>query len=41
MFLMHKSPFFQDDPTLVRHFKGHKDAVMCADFSPNNKQLGL
>ncbi|XP_053283312.1 POC1 centriolar protein homolog B isoform X1 [Pleuronectes platessa] len=28
-----------DDPTLERHFKGHKDAVTCADFSPNNKQL--
>uniref|UniRef100_A0A672SJB8 POC1 centriolar protein homolog B n=1 Tax=Sinocyclocheilus grahami TaxID=75366 RepID=A0A672SJB8_SINGR len=27
------------DPTLERHFKGHKDVVSCADFSPNNKQL--
>ncbi|KAK1804534.1 hypothetical protein P4O66_020542 [Electrophorus voltai] len=28
-----------EDPTLERHFRGHKDAVTCADFSPNNKQL--
>ncbi|XP_006633617.2 POC1 centriolar protein homolog B [Lepisosteus oculatus] len=28
-----------EDPTLERHFKGHKDAVTCADFSPTNKQL--
>ncbi|XP_016101861.1 POC1 centriolar protein homolog B-like [Sinocyclocheilus grahami] len=28
-----------EDPTLERHFKGHKDVVSCADFSPNNKQL--
>ncbi|XP_026168238.1 POC1 centriolar protein homolog B isoform X2 [Mastacembelus armatus] len=28
-----------EDPTLERHFKGHKDAVTCADFSPNRKQL--
>lgn len=30
----------QEDPTLERHFKGHKDAVTCADFNPNRKQLG-
>lgn len=30
----------QDDPTLERHFKGHRDAVTCTDFSPNHKQLG-
>ncbi|KAF3706147.1 POC1 centriolar protein -like protein B [Channa argus] len=28
-----------EDPTLERHFRGHKDAVTCADFSPNRKQL--
>ncbi|XP_008290791.1 POC1 centriolar protein homolog B [Stegastes partitus] len=28
-----------EDPTLERHFKGHKDAVTCADFNPNRKQL--
>ncbi|XP_056273096.1 POC1 centriolar protein homolog B isoform X4 [Pseudoliparis swirei] len=28
-----------EDPALERHFKGHKDAVTCADFSPNGKQL--
>ncbi|XP_047451326.1 POC1 centriolar protein homolog B isoform X1 [Mugil cephalus] len=28
-----------EDPTLERHFKGHKDAVTCADFNPNCKQL--
>ncbi len=33
--------FFQEDPTLERHFKGHKDVVSCVDFSPNNKQLGM
>lgn len=33
--------FCQEDPTLERQFKGHKDVVSCADFSPNNKQLGM
>ncbi|XP_053575208.1 POC1 centriolar protein homolog B [Bombina bombina] len=28
-----------EDPALQRHFKGHKDAVTCVDFSPDNKQL--
>ncbi|KAL7885503.1 hypothetical protein AOLI_G00057980 [Acnodon oligacanthus] len=28
-----------EDPTLERCFKGHKDAVTCADFSPSHKQL--
>ncbi|KAJ4938183.1 hypothetical protein JOQ06_002808, partial [Pogonophryne albipinna] len=28
-----------EDPTLERHFKGHKDAVTCTDFNPNRKQL--
>ncbi|XP_041853833.1 POC1 centriolar protein homolog B isoform X1 [Melanotaenia boesemani] len=28
-----------EDPTLDRHFKGHKDVVTCADFNPNRKQL--
>ncbi|KAG8439548.1 hypothetical protein GDO86_005664, partial [Hymenochirus boettgeri] len=28
-----------EDPALQRHFKGHKDAVTCIDFSPDNKQL--
>lgn len=37
----HKYLLVQEDPTLARHFKGHKDAVTCADFSPNNKQLGM
>ncbi|KAG1655248.1 POC1 centriolar A [Nymphon striatum] len=29
----------QDDPTLERHFKGHRGQVTCADFNPNMKQL--
>ncbi|XP_026554706.1 POC1 centriolar protein homolog B isoform X2 [Pseudonaja textilis] len=28
-----------DDPVLIRHFKGHKDAVTCVAFSPNTKVL--
>nr|XP_046249651.1 POC1 centriolar protein homolog B isoform X1 [Scatophagus argus] len=28
-----------EDPTLERHFKEHKGAVTCTDFSPNRKQL--
>ncbi|KAK3535976.1 hypothetical protein QTP70_022850 [Hemibagrus guttatus] len=36
---MEETPSRTEDPTLARHFKGHKDAVTCADFSPNNKQL--
>ncbi|XP_070828321.1 POC1 centriolar protein homolog B [Chaetodon trifascialis] len=28
-----------EDPTLEKHFKGHKDAVTCTDFNPNRKQL--
>ncbi|KAK6487893.1 POC1 centriolar protein-like protein B isoform X1 [Huso huso] len=28
-----------EDPSLERHFRGHKDVISCADFSPNNKQL--
>uniref|UniRef100_H3C0W8 POC1 centriolar protein homolog B n=1 Tax=Tetraodon nigroviridis TaxID=99883 RepID=H3C0W8_TETNG len=28
-----------EDPTLERHFTGHKKAVTCADFSPNHTQL--
>ena len=30
----------QEDPTLERHFKGHRDAVTCVSFNPNMKQLG-
>lgn len=30
----------QEDPTLERQFKGHRDAVYCVDFNPNHKQLG-
>uniref|UniRef100_A0A671Q8J7 POC1 centriolar protein homolog A n=1 Tax=Sinocyclocheilus anshuiensis TaxID=1608454 RepID=A0A671Q8J7_9TELE len=30
----------QDDPTLQRHFKGHRDAVRSLDFSSNMKQIG-
>lgn len=33
--------FLKEDPTLDRHFKGHKDAVTSLDFNPNTKQLGL
>ncbi|XP_032554680.1 POC1 centriolar protein homolog A isoform X4 [Chiroxiphia lanceolata] len=29
----------QEDPTLERHFKGHRDAVTSVDFSLNKKQL--
>ncbi|XP_073086763.1 POC1 centriolar protein homolog A isoform X2 [Manis javanica] len=29
----------QEDPSLERHFKGHRDAVTCVDFSLNMKQL--
>ncbi|XP_070803088.1 POC1 centriolar protein homolog B [Pituophis catenifer annectens] len=28
-----------EDPVLIRHFKGHKDAVTCVAFSPNTKVL--
>ncbi|CAI8017390.1 POC1 centriolar protein homolog A [Geodia barretti] len=28
-----------EDPTLERHFKGHRDAVTCVSFNPNMKQL--
>ncbi|XP_005811911.1 POC1 centriolar protein homolog B isoform X1 [Xiphophorus maculatus] len=28
-----------DDPSLERHFRGHKDVVTCADFNPNQNQL--
>ncbi|XP_069811830.1 POC1 centriolar protein homolog B isoform X2 [Dendropsophus ebraccatus] len=28
-----------EDPALIRHFKGHKDAITCVDFSPDSKQL--
>lgn len=30
----------QEDPSLERHFKGHRDAVTCVDFNLNTKQLG-
>lgn len=30
----------QEDPTLERHFKGHRDTVTGVDFNPNMKQLG-
>ena len=30
----------QEDPTLERHFKGHKDTVTSVAFNPNMKQLG-
>ncbi|KAK2501133.1 hypothetical protein MC885_000399 [Smutsia gigantea] len=30
---------FCEDPSLERHFKGHRDAVTCVDFSLNMKQL--
>ena len=29
----------KEDPTLERHFKGHKDTVTCCHFNPNMKQL--
>ncbi|XP_063105032.1 POC1 centriolar protein homolog A isoform X2 [Cavia porcellus] len=29
----------REDPSLERHFKGHRDAVTCVDFSLNTKQL--
>ncbi|KTG31801.1 hypothetical protein cypCar_00001900 [Cyprinus carpio] len=29
-----------DDPTLERHFKGHRDAITSLDFSSNMKQIG-
>ncbi len=32
--------FMQEDPTLERHFKGHRDTVTSLDFNPNMKQLG-
>ena len=31
----------KEDPSLERHFKGHRDAVTCIDFNPNMKQLGI
>lgn len=30
----------QEDPTLERHFKGHRDTVTSVCFNPNMKQLG-
>ena len=33
--------FLQEDPTLEKNFKGHRDAVTCVDFNPNMKQLGM
>lgn len=30
----------QPDPTLERHFKGHRDTVTSLDFSYNMKQIG-
>ncbi|KAJ7408892.1 POC1 centriolar protein A [Willisornis vidua] len=30
---------YQEDPSLERHFKGHRDAVTSVDFSLNKKQL--
>ena len=30
----------QEDPTLERHFKGHRDTITSVDFNPNMKQLG-
>lgn len=30
----------QSDPTLERHFKGHRDTVTSVDFSCNMKQIG-
>lgn len=30
----------QEDPSLERHFKGHRDTVCSLDFNPNMKQLG-
>lgn len=32
--------FIQSDPTLERHFKGHRDNVTSVDFSCNMKQIG-
>ena len=29
----------KEDPTLERHFKGHKDTVTCCHFNSNMKQL--
>lgn len=31
--------FFQEDPTMERHFKGHRDTVTSVSFNPNMKQL--
>lgn len=30
----------QPDPTLERHFKGHRDSVTSVDISYNMKQIG-
>mgnify|MGYP000027556675 CR=1 FL=1 len=27
-----------NDPVLEHHYRGHRDAVLCADFNPNQKQ---
>ena len=29
----------QEDPSLERHFKGHRDTVTSVSFNPNMKQL--
>ena len=31
---------FQEDPTLERHFKGHRDSITSLAFNPNMRQLG-
>ena len=31
--------FSQEDPTMERHFKGHRDTVTSVAFNPNMKQL--
>ncbi len=40
LLIRHRSFGFQEDPTLERHFKGHRDTITSLDFNPNMKQLG-
>ena len=39
-FLMLDLRLPQEDPSLERHFKGHRDGVTSVDFNLNTKQLG-
>ena len=39
MFVSDSNKMASEDPTLVRHFRGHKDTVTAVAFNPTIKQL--